>query len=135
MKQALLKSPWVALAMLTMLSGVDNAQAQRGGRGGSSGWNFVAGKYDADKDGEVTLKEYTRGETAFKALDTNADGVINATDWQSRSRRGGGSGQAPIQGDVAPDFSLTEIRDADSTVTLSEFAGKKSVALIFGSCT
>lgn len=134
MKQDYSNPLWVALAMLTALSMSDSAQAQRGGgRGGSSGWGFVAGKYDANKDGQVTLQEYTRGATAFKALDTNADGVINGTDWQSRSRRS--TGQAPTEGDVAPDFSLTEIRDAESTITLSEFTGKKSVALIFGSCT
>jgi len=71
---------------------------------------------------------------AFKALDANSDGVLDERDWKGQSRRKT-SGSAPHQGDVAPEFSLTEIKDAESTVTLSDFAGKKPVALLFGSCT
>ena len=135
MKQFFSKSLWIALAMLSTVYAIESAQAQRGGRGGGgSGWNFVAKKYDADKDGKVTLEEYTRGEAAFKTLDTNADGVIDSSDWKSSSRSRT-SGEAPVAGDAAPDFSLTEIRDAESTVTLSDFTDKKPVALIFGSCT
>lgn len=115
----------------------DHAEAQqrRGGRGGGSGWTFVAKKYDTDKDGKVTAKEYTRGEEAFASLDANSDGVLNEDDWGSRGRSRGGSGDAPAVGDVAPDFTLSQIRDAEKTVTLSDFAGKKPVALLFGSCT
>ena len=110
------------------------AQRNRGGRSGG-GWTFVAGKYDANKDGKVTSSEYTRGEEAFKTLDTNADGMLNESDWAGQSRKRGGADSAPSVGDVAPDFSLSEIRNAEKTVTLSDFAGKKPVALIFGSCT
>ena len=116
---------------------VDDASAQRGrggGRGGS-GWEFVAKKYDADKDGTVTAEEYTRGEEGLKSLDKNGDGVLSKKDWESGSRRRGGSGDAPQAGDAAPDFSLTEIRDKNKTVTLSGFTDKQPVALIFGSCT
>ena len=115
----------------------DNADAQRGrgGRGGS-GWTFVAKKYDANKDGSVSAEEYTRGEEGFKSLDKNGDGVLTNDDWSSGSRgRRGGSGEVPAVGQTAPDFSLTEIRDESKTVTLSDFAGKQPVALIFGSCT
>ena len=138
MKQFFRKSLWVALAMVSTCYAIESVQAQRGGRGGprggESGWSYVAKKYDADKDGTVTLKEYTRGETAFKTLDANSDGVIDASDWKSSSRPRS-NGDAPVAGDAAPDFSLTEIRDAESTVTLSDFTDKKAVALIFGSCT
>lgn len=115
---------------------VEDASAQRNRRrgGGGSGWEFVAKNYDADKDGSVTAKEYTRGAEAFKNLDNNGDGVLDKSDWEAGSRRGGG-GQAPVAGDVAPDFSLTEIRDQSKTVALSDFAGNKPVALLFGSCT
>jgi hypothetical protein len=124
---------------LVLVVTIDTAEAQRMNRGdrggrGESGWKFVANKYDANKDGSVSLTEYTRGETAFKELDANSDGVLNEEDWQGRSRRRT-SGSAPRKGDAAPDFSLTKIKDADSTVTLSEFAGQKPVALLFGSCT
>ena len=115
---------------------IDDANAQRGRRGGrGSGWEFVAKKYDADKDGTVTAEEYTRGAEGFKSLDTDGDGILSKKDWDSQTRQRGGSGDAPQVGDASPDFSLTEIRDAKKTVTLSDFAGKKPVALIFGSCT
>jgi peroxiredoxin len=42
--------------------------------------------------------------------------------------------QAPRAGDVAPDFTLYDIEGQDS-VTLSDFRGKKPVALVFGSFT
>ncbi len=127
-----------SVVVFTVYLPVQDASAQRnrrGGRGGS-GWEFVAKKYDADKDGIVTAEEYTRGEEGFKSLDRDGDGSITSKDWegQGRSRRGG-SGDAPSVGQPAPEFALTEIRDKDKTVKLSEFAGKKPVALLFGSCT
>ena len=42
--------------------------------------------------------------------------------------------KAPRAGDLAPDFTLYDIDGRDS-VTLSDFRGKKPVALIFGSFT
>ena len=42
--------------------------------------------------------------------------------------------QAPKAGDLAPDFTLTDSSGTE-TVTLSDFRGKKPVALIFGSFT
>jgi len=109
-------------------------RSRRGGRGGN-GWDFVAKKYDADKDGTVTSEEYTRGAEGFKSLDSDGDGKLTKEDWAGGSRRGRGSGDAPTVGDTAPDFSLTEIKDKNKTITLSDFAGKQPVALIFGSCT
>ena len=41
---------------------------------------------------------------------------------------------APKTGDLAPDFELYDIRNEHS-VRLSDFRGKKPVALIFGSYT
>lgn len=41
---------------------------------------------------------------------------------------------APKAGDLAPDFTLSDISGTES-VTLSDFRGKKPVALIFGSFT
>lgn len=41
---------------------------------------------------------------------------------------------APKAGDLAPDFTLTDVSGMES-VTLSEFRGKKPVALVFGSFT
>lgn len=42
--------------------------------------------------------------------------------------------KAPRSGDMAPDFTLYDVEGKDS-VTLSEFRGKKPVALVFGSFT
>ena len=123
------------ICALFCMSDFANAQRGRGRRGGDGGWKFVAGKYDANKDGKVSVEEYTRGKDAFASLDKNKDGVINADDWSVRDNRGRGNSEAPSEGDTAPDFTLTEIANARSTVTLSEFAGKKPVALLFGSCT
>ena len=126
----------ILLSVLVLISIGYTAVAQRGkgGRNGN-GWKFVAEKYDSNKDGEVSLDEYTRGETGFKSLDTNSDGVVNEDDWKGRSRKRHGDDNAPRAGEVAPDFSLTEIRNPKTIVTLSDFAGQKPVALLFGSCT
>ena len=42
--------------------------------------------------------------------------------------------QAPKAGELAPDFTLSDISGTES-VTLSDFRGKKPVALVFGSYT
>ncbi len=49
--------------------------------------------------------------------------------WQQHVER-----DAPKEGDAAPDFSLTEL-DGTTTIRLSDFRGKKPVALVFGSHT
>lgn len=41
---------------------------------------------------------------------------------------------APRAGDLAPDFTLSDVSGKES-VTLSDFRGKKPVALVFGSFT
>ena len=41
---------------------------------------------------------------------------------------------APKAGDTAPDFTLRDILGTES-ITLSDFRGKKPVALVFGSFT
>jgi len=42
--------------------------------------------------------------------------------------------EAPKVGDIAPDFTLQDVTGTE-TVTLSDFRGKKPVALVFGSYT
>jgi peroxiredoxin len=42
--------------------------------------------------------------------------------------------KAPKAGDPAPDFTLTDV-SGERSVTLSDFQGKKPVALVFGSFT
>ena len=50
-------------------------------------------------------------------------------DWQERFEP-----QAPKPGDLAPDFSLRDV-DGGHAVRISDFRGKKPVALVFGSYT
>ena len=42
--------------------------------------------------------------------------------------------KAPKAGDIAPDFTLTDV-SGESSVTLSDFQGEKPVVLVFGSFT
>jgi peroxiredoxin len=53
----------------------------------------------------------------------------DATAWQKKYNI-----QAPKAGDEAPDFELWDIT-GENPVRLSDFRGKKPVALIFGSFT
>lgn len=121
--------------LIAILVSSEHCQAQRGHRRSSgNGWDFVAKKYDTNKDNVVSRAEYTRDDTAFELLDTTADGVLSADDWNA-SRRPKRGGTAPVVGDAAPDFSLTKVTAPAETLSLSGFNGQKPVALIFGSCT
>lgn len=57
------------------------------------GWKWLAGRYDADRDGKVTRKEFPGPAALFDRLDRDRDGVLTAADfdWSERSplvRRG-----------------------------------------------
>jgi peroxiredoxin len=52
-----------------------------------------------------------------------------ATAWQKKFDL-----QAPKVGDLAPDFELRDV-NGENPVRLSEYRGKKPVAMIFGSFT
>jgi len=143
MKRSFVIFTLVAISGLLLASQADAQRRQRGGRGGGRSadvFKFLAGKYDADKDGKISAKEYDRSKENFTRFDTNKDGVLTAADWSGnsgRSRRGQphGKSNAPSVGDQAPELKLTEILDETKEVKLSSFAGDKPVALIFGSCT
>jgi len=113
-------------------------------------------KYDKNDDGKIDRKEYPRGDKGFANLDKDKNGAIEKADLEARrqrgNRRGGNRGERgqrgerpapakiPAIGEVAPDFDLPLVdkKDKDGkevTVKLSSFAGKKPVALIFGSYT
>lgn len=49
--------------------------------------------------------------------------------WQQQVER-----NAPKKGEIAPDFTLTEL-DGSHSIRLSDFRGRKPVALVFGSHT
>ena len=123
-------------------------------------WELLQQKYDADEDGRITPEEHGRGVEAFRNLDRDGDGAITRSDTLSSGRgirrreprREHGPRrvriEAPKEGDRAPDFELRlwvqekEVKKGKGTrkevspkIRLSSFAGKKPVALIFGSYT
>ncbi len=145
-----------AIAVFTMT--LDAQEGRRRGRGrGGFGLNAdvietLLKKYDKNDDGKIDRKEYPRSDAAFANLDRDKNGAIEKADLEARPQRGRGRGnrsrgerQAPPKlpqaGDVAPDFDLPfaeqkkEKGAKQKTVKLSSFAGKKPVALIFGSYT
>ena len=131
------------IALLAFLVFSDQAKSQRRRGRKPDVFKFLAQKYDANNDGELSQEEYDRSQENFKRFDTNKDGVLTAADWSAgnsgRGKRGGrrnhGGGSVPSVGEKAPDFMLSHIKDKEKQVRLSSFAGDKPVALIFGSCT
>lgn len=71
---------------------------------------------------------------AFDAADADHDGKLDLEDLR-RATPAAGPMRVPKVGDVAPDFDLPTLADAEQTIKLSGFAGSKPVALIFGSYT
>lgn len=85
---------------------------------------MVPPMFDVDGDGSATRAEV---EKVFGELDRNRDGKLAAGEISG--------GALPRVGDVAPDFDLPTLANVKKTVKLSSFAGKRPVALIFGSYT
>lgn len=117
---------------------------------GRDRFDFLAGGADGDADAKLSKGELG---ALFDSQDADADGVLAGDEVPEMSqgrggpgdRRGGrgsresrGEGEADDSrtavGKVAPDFTLGDL-DGTLTVTLSSHAGKKPVALIFGSFT
>ncbi len=83
---------------------------------------------DTDGDGRISKAELLAG---FEAADADGDGKLARAELGRGRRRGA----APAVGQRAPDFELPSLHDPKKLVRLSSFAGKKPVALIFGSYT
>jgi Ca2+-binding EF-hand superfamily protein len=68
---------------------LSNAPMRRSFEQGESryGWAWLAARFDADQDGEVTRREFTGSDEQFRRLDRNRDGVVTAADfdWSDRS--------------------------------------------------
>jgi len=85
---------------------------------------------DADGDGTIETAELT---AAFSSLDRNGDGALDRSELSIRGPRN--RVRLPVRGEPAPDFELPMSADPGKTVRLSSFAGKRPVALVFGSYT
>lgn len=97
-------------------------------------WRWLAARYDTDGDGQITAHEHDRGETAFRNLDRDGDGVVTRSDLARDAvlppdlgiplllpRLFGGS-----QAEVAPIAPLAVAlasldRDGDGRVSVAEF--------------
>ena len=77
---------------------------------------------DVDGDGDTTIADL---DEIFAAMDENDDGTLQRKEL----------GPLPFPGDEAPNFELAYADEQSKTVELASFAGKKPVALIFGSYT
>lgn len=75
----------------------------------SATWKLLAERYDADRDGTITAKEYPRGDRAFLNLDRNGDGMISEVDFRRPPRRPG----ATRRGAGAPSAEVLSRRLAD----------------------
>lgn len=106
-------------------------------RGRMDRFRFLLEALDRDADGAIGLDEL---EAWFEVADRDGDGVLAGAEMPSAGGRRG-RGERPGRpeplarvGEPAPDFTLKP-PDGGEPVTLSSFAGKKPVALIFGSYT
>ena len=148
-----------ATALLAIDTDAQGGRSRGGGQDRT--WKFLSKKYDKNKNGKITFKEYQRDKEKFESMDQDDDGVLTKADFESgggrgrgggrggnRGRGGGrgrggdrgrggnqGRGEVAQMGEKAPDFELPMVKNPKKTIKLSSFAGKKPVALIFGSYT
>ncbi len=98
---------------------------------------------DEDQDGSVQYREIA---AVFRKLDRDKSKKLTGAEMGSNRSRGGRGNEAgvPQPGQLAPDFDLPLVDQPvgrpkgakkEVTIKLSSFAGKKPVALIFGSYT
>ena len=111
----------------------------RGMLGDRTVFDFLVAVMDGDGDGclsQVELVEYYRARFPDRRepLETLSLSELAMRNRRESSRSTGTMTSGPTVGTVAPDFTLQPPEGGDA-VTLSSFAGKKPVALIFGSYT
>lgn len=94
-------------------------------------WTVLVDGIDLDEDGTLSFSEF---ETFFEDV---GDGDFILT-LHSKTQNGNNPGRIPVTGprvgQVAPDFELCP-PEGENAVKLSDFAGRRPVALIFGSYT
>lgn len=111
----------------TLAAALRGGRRGRAGRGG--GAERMATALDRDGDGAVGLADLA---LVFAELDRDGSGALEAGELGGRR---GSSAPTPRAGDPAPDFELAYAKEPGKKVRLSSFAGKRPVALVFGSYT
>lgn len=119
----------------------DDSEDVRQAMGDAAPWQHLVDGLDRDRDGliaEAELKRFFAENLRGRAIDYRE----TAAERPRRARRPDAQGGSSTAGDSlaaqlnerAPDFTL-ESPDGTQRATLSSFAGKQPVALIFGSYT
>jgi hypothetical protein len=127
------------------------------------GWSWLAGRYDADRDGKIERLELGGPDATFDRLDRDGDGVLTRADfdWSRPQRKTAAARQAgkaaerparamlldglfrgeigspyegPRVGQLAPCFTLPSA-DGKGSISLREQLGTRPIVLIFGSFT
>ena len=112
----------------------DGQRSVQRAMGDADPWETIAGVVDGDGDGTLSAAEL---DAFYALLDTEE---IDYRGWDEPRQGGGRSARAEDEpdgareGERAPDFTLSS-PDGETTATLSDFAGVRPVALIFGSYT
>lgn len=112
------------LALVLTTPCPSDLRASQDDQGPVTSWEYLAGKYDADGDGQISREEYSRDDAHWQRLDKNGDGVVVEEELAGegpRQRRGGRGGRggrigpggrlatrgaAPREGNAPPDFHL-----------------------------
>ncbi|MAE77919.1 MAG: hypothetical protein CMJ85_13740 [Planctomycetes bacterium] len=113
----------VAAAVAALFAPESEAQGfgRRGGGGQGRVWEFLAKKYDKNKDGKIAVAEYDRGEAKFRTYDKDGDGILTKADFEGAGGRGGGRRQMrPEQ--MLPRLARRADKDQSGDVTGKEWA-------------
>ena len=124
-----------AILATVSMSSIVTAQRPGGQRGGGqrgdqrSGPSPMMMALDADKDGKLSAAEIANAATALKALDKNADGILDSTELApSRGGRGaGGPG-----GNSGSFVDRVMQRDADGDGKISKDEAGQQMGRMFG---
>jgi Ca2+-binding EF-hand superfamily protein len=120
-------------------------------QGAAPAQDFLFRLLDTDRDGKFSKDELQNAAKVLQKLDRNKDGMIDLEELKGPAPKGKGKGGRPGEvntpaakgerhkdtvkvGDIAPDFTLPEIKTGGQ-VTLSKLFAHKPVVLIFASYT
>lgn len=120
MRYPLLLAAGTILGLLAALP----AQGQR--RQAGDVWQFLAAKYDQNKDGRIEPGEYDRERAKFEAYDQDGDGSLTAADFRGGLRRQRGAGQRRQRVDIPAELGRLVAQgadlDEDGVVTRKEWS-------------